>query len=279
MKASTMKTGATAEAEACQYIARLVYDRCRIRLHEGKDMLIKARLGKHMRRLGFGTLAEYCHFLETQGDEAEMTKVIDSLTTNFTNFLREEDHFKFMVNQALPALLMDGKKNFSLWSAASSSGEEAYTAAIYLSEFYPAESGWRWNITASDISTKVLKMAQAAVYPVDRLQAMPLEWLRKYFQKGVGQWEGHCRVKSNITERVSFRQLNLIEPYTHSHSFEIIFCRNVMIYFDRATQEQLVQGLCSHLVPKGFLFIGHSESLNGLSLPLRCLRPSIYQRS
>ena len=268
-----------AEEEACQYIARIIYDRCRIRLHEGKDSLIKARLGKLMRKRGINSLPEYCDFLQTQADEEEMTKVVDSLTTNFTNFLREEDHFKFLVGEALPALLPKGKKDFHIWSAASSSGEEAYSMGIYLSEYYPAASGWNWQVLASDISTKVLDAARLAVYSNDRLEAVPREWLRKYFDKGVGKWEGRCRVKPSITERVTFKQVNLIERYNHPRPFEVIFCRNVMIYFDRATQQQLVQQLCRFLVPHGYLITGHSESLNGLSIPLRCLRPSIYQRS
>jgi chemotaxis protein methyltransferase CheR len=205
--------------------------------------------------------------------------VIDALTTNFTNFLREEDHFKFLVEQALPAILPKGAKKFRLWSAASSSGEEPYTIGIYLSEYYPTAQGWDWSIVASDISTKVLEKARLGIYPQERLEAIPRDWLHKYFQKGVGQWDGSCRVKPCITERVGFRQINLIEPYNHPHSFEIIFCRNVLIYFDRPTQEQLVRQLCNFLVPDGYLLIGHSESLNGLKLPLRCLRPSIYQRS
>jgi chemotaxis protein methyltransferase CheR len=268
-----------AEAEACQYIADLVYDRCRIRLHDGKDALIKARLGKRMRKYGFTALPQYCDFLRTEGDEAELTMVIDALTTNFTNFLREADHFKFLVEQALPSVLPKGGKKFHVWSAASSSGEEPYTIGFYLSEHFPPALGWDWRIAASDISTKVLEKARQGIYPAERLDAIPRDWLRKYFQKGVGRWEGCCRVKSSITERVSFRQINLIESYTHPQPFEIIFCRNVMIYFDRPTQEQLVNQLCRFLVPKGYLIIGHSESLNGLNVPLRCLRPSIYQRS
>jgi chemotaxis protein methyltransferase CheR len=268
-----------AEAEACQFIARLVYDRCRIRLHEGKDALIKARLGKRMRKHGFAGLPEYCDFLRTRGGEEEVTSVIDALATNFTNFLREADHFKFLIDQALPALLPKGRKKFRIWSAASSSGEEPYTIGFYLSEHYPPALGWDWWITASDISTKALEKARLAIYPAEHLDAVPRDWLHKYFQKGVGRWEGCCRVKPGITERVSFRQINLVEPYNHLQPFEVIFCRNVMIYFDRSTQEQLVQHLCRFLEPKGYLLIGHSESLNGLNIPLRCLRPSIYQKS
>jgi chemotaxis protein methyltransferase CheR len=271
--------GNGAEAEACRYIADLVYDRCRIRLHEGKDALIKSRLGKRMRKLGIAGLAEYCDFLRRQGDEEEITMVIDALTTNFTNFLREGEHFKFLVEVALPALLPKGRKQFSVWSAACSSGEEPYTIGLYLSEYYPPAQGWDWRITASDISTKVLKQAQQGIYTTDHLEAVPRGWLHKYFDRGLGQWAGCCRVKPGIAGRVTFQQLNLIQTYTHAQMFEIIFCRNVMIYFDRPTQEQLVNRLCRFLAPGGYLFIGHSESLNGLRVPLRCLQPSIYQRS
>jgi len=268
-----------AEAEACQYIANLVYDRCRIRLHEGKDALIKARLGKRMRKHGFAGLAEYCEFLRADGDEEEITRVIDALTTNFTNFLREEEHFKFLVEHALPSALPKGRKKFRIWSAASSSGEEAYTIGFYLSEYYPPAAGWDWTIVGSDISTKVLEQARLGIYPTEHMDVMPREWLHKYFQKGVGRWDGCCRVKASITERVVFRQINLIKPYDHPQPFETIFCRNVLIYFDRQTQEQLISRLCRFLAPQGYLLIGHSESLNGMNVPLRYLRPSIYQRS
>jgi chemotaxis protein methyltransferase CheR len=271
--------GDAAESEACQYIAKLVYERCRIRLHEGKDALIKARLGKRLRQHGFGRLTEYCDFLRASGDEQEFTSVIDALTTNFTNFLREEEHFQFLVEQALPSVLAKGSKKFSIWSAASSSGEEAYTIGIYLAEHYPVDSGWDWRISASDISTKVLEKARLGIYPVEHLGGMPRGWLHKYFEKGVGRWEGSCRIKPGIAERVSFRQINLIESYEHPQTFEIIFCRNALIYFDRRTQEQIVDRLCRFLAPRGYLLTGHSESLNGMKLPLHCVQPSIYQRS
>lgn len=274
-----MKSSEAAETEACRYIATLVYDRCRIRLHDGKEALIQSRLGKRIRAHGFQSLPQYCEFLRTRADEDEFTQVIDALSTNFTHFLREPEHFKVMTETALPAVLTGRSKKFSIWSAASSSGEEPYSIAFHLAEKYPVASGWDWHITASDISTKVLAKAQAAIYPAERLESIPMEWVRKYFDKGAGQWEGQCRVKQDIARRVSFRQINLIEPYDHTQLFEVIFCRNVMIYFDRATQEQLVNRLARFLVPGGYLFIGHSESLNGMNVPLRCLRPSIYQRN
>jgi chemotaxis protein methyltransferase CheR len=267
-----------AEAKACRFVIDFIYERCRIRLHDGKEALIKARLGKRVRHHGFSGLAEYCDFLRDRADEDELTQVVDALTTNFTNFLREEDHFKFLVREALPAVLKPGQKQFRVWSAASSSGEEPYTIGFYLSEHYPPSSGWDWRITGSDISTKALGKARLRLYSEERVDTIPREWLRRYFQKGVGQWEGQFRVKECVAERVAFQQINLIEDYAHPHPFEVIFCRNVMIYFDRATQEQLVNHLCRFLVPNGYLLIGHSESLNGLNLPLRCLRPSVYQK-
>jgi len=268
-----------AETEALAYIIELIYERCRIRLHEGKEALIRARLGKRMRHYGFSTLTEYCRFLRTRADQEEFVRVVDALTTNFTNFCREEDHFQMLVTTALPELLLDGRKRFSVWSAACSSGEEPYTIAFYLQERFPLSGGWDWQITASDISTKVLEKARLGIYAEDRLGKVPTEWLRKYFQKGVGKWQGHCRVKRSLLDRIDFRQINLIEPYDLGRPYEVVFCRNVMIYFDRHTQEQLINQLCRFLMPRGYLFIGHSESLNGLKVPLRCLRPSVYQRS
>lgn len=273
-----MKAG-TRETEAYQYIIDLIYQRCRIQLHDGKEQLIKARLGKRMRHHGSASLTEYCDFLRTRAAEDEFTLVTDALTTNFTSFLREQDHFEFMVQQGLPAVLTKGLRRFNVWSAASSSGEEAYSIAMYLAEHFPLAQRWDWRITGSDISTKVLASARRGVYAEERISKIPQAWLRKYFQIGMGKWEGHYRVKSDLAERVTFLQVNLIESYAHSQPFELIFCRNVMIYFDRPTQEQLVNRLCQFLVPHGYLLIGHSESLTGLKVPLRCARPSIYQRA
>lgn len=266
------------ENEACRYIIDLVYDRCRVKLHDGKEQLIRSRLGKRMRHLGLPSLVEYVDFLREQADEDEFTRVVDALTTNFTHFLREPDHFDYTIKHALPQMLAKGQKSFRIWSAACSSGEEPYSIAMYLAENYPPGLGWDWRITASDISTKVLALAKRGIYPEDRIANVPVDWRRRHFQRGVGEWEGQVRVKPDLAGRVSFRQVNLTDTYDHPCTFEIVYCRNVMIYFDRPTQEQLVNRLCRFLAPKGFLLIGHSESLNGLKVPVRCLKPSIYQR-
>jgi chemotaxis protein methyltransferase CheR len=272
------RTVARREEEACDFIIALIYERSRIRLHEGKQALIRARLGKRLRLNGFTCLADYCDYLRRPGCEEEITHVVDALTTNFTNFLREQDHFQFLVDQALPALLGRSRKKFHLWSAACATGEEPYSLAFYLDEKYPLAEGWDWHILATDISTKALGKAEAAVYAEDRLTGIPDHWLRKHFQKGSGQSEGHYRIKSRLRERVTFRQVNLLGAYDLQERFEAILCRNVMIYFDRATQQQLVTNLNRFLITSGYLLIGHSESLNGLPVPFRCLRPSYYQK-
>lgn len=268
----------TSEAKAFDYIISLIYERTRIRLHDGKQHLIRSRLGKRMRLHGIESFEDYCEFLQNVADEDEFTHVVDALTTNFTNFLREQDHFDFMVEKALPAVLPEGKRVINVWSAASATGEEPYSIAFYLAEKFPQALGWDWRILATDISTKALAKARAGVYPLERAQAVPREWLKRYCQRGTGEFEGQFRIKPELSGRVEFRQLNLLGSLAFPTPFDLIFCRNVMIYFDRPTQEQLVTQLVRHLVPGGYLLIGHSESLNGLNVPFKCERPSIYRK-
>jgi chemotaxis protein methyltransferase CheR len=264
------------ETEALEYISSLVYERARIRLDDGKHELIKARLGKRLRHHGFAALPDYCEFLQSHASEDEVTHVIDALTTNFTNFMREPDHFEFLVRIAVPRL-SGARRPVRIWSAACSSGEEPFTIACFMDDLQRSQLGMTWEITASDISTKVLAQAQTAVYTLDRIKCFSPEWVSRYFQRGMGRSQGLCRVKPALAARVAFRQINLAEDYSHTNPFDVIFCRNAMIYFDRDIQQQIVRRLSSHLVPGGYLIIGHSESLNGLDVPLRCIRPSIYQ--
>jgi chemotaxis protein methyltransferase CheR len=266
------------EQEGIDFVISLVYERTHIRLHQGKEPLIRARLGKRQRALGFNGLADYAQYLRDSGDEEEVTHAIDALTTNFTNFLREEEHFRFMVETALPELVGKVPCPLRIWSAACSTGEEPYSIAFYLEEHYPSSAGWDWRILATDVSTRALDKAKRAVFAEERIDPIPQAWQRKYLQRGFGPAKGLYRVKSSLCSRVVFRHENLLaEDSTGKDQYQVIFCRNVMIYFDRATQEKLVRHLCRFLVPKGYLLIGHSESLTGMALPLRCLRPSFYQ--
>ncbi len=267
------------ESADYEFVIALVYERSRIRLTDGKHALISARLGKRMRQHGFDSFHDYVQFLRLEADEAEMTHVVDAVATNFTSFLREPDHFDFLVREALPGLLAKGRKRFQVWSAACATGEEPYSMAFYLAEHFPLAEGWDWQILATDVSTKALARARDAIYPGERLTGIPQEWLRRYFQRGHGEWAGQFRIKPDLRQRVRFQKVNLLDPLRMETPFEAIFCRNVMIYFDRETQESLVRQLTGFLVGDGFLLTGHSESLNGLATGLRCLRPSVYQRT
>lgn len=261
------------------YIISLVYARCGVRLNEEKHPLIQARLAKRMRLLGYENLGHYCEYLKGREGELERDEVVDCLTTSFTHFFREEDHFRFLVEEALPELSRPKRHtSFQIWSAACATGEEPYSLAMYLGEYYPPNKGWEWRLLATDVSRRALKKAQAGVYPIDRAANVPHDWLKKYFLRGTGVWEGHCHIKPEWRERIDFQRLNLLSDYELGSPFEMIFCRNAMIYFDRETQEQLVQKLLQYLVPGGFLIVGHSESLTGIRAALKCRRPSIYQK-
>lgn len=266
------------EAKACDFIIGLIYERCRIRLHEGKEPLIRARLGRRMRLHGHESLEDYCHFLQNDAPDEEITEVVDALTTSYTKFLREPDHFEFMVQRALPAVLADGRRKFRVWSAACATGEEPYSIAFYLAEHFPHAQGWDWRVLATDISTKALKQASEGVYPLERAGTVPPEWLKRHCQRGTGEFEGRFRIRPELAGRVDFQLLNLLGPISFAEPFDLIFCRNVMIYFDRTTQEQLATSLARFLVPGGFLLTGHAESLTGLRVPFKCEQPSIYRK-
>jgi chemotaxis protein methyltransferase CheR len=208
-----------------------------------------------------------------------MSFLIDQISTNHTHFFREIKHFDFLREVVFPKWQATARRSepFRIWSAASSTGEEAYSIAIHLAEhFAPAESG-RWQIEGTDISTRVLETAQRGVYETDRLTSIPAEMQRRHFQRGTNQWAGHFRVKDELRKRVNFQHLNLLDGgYPFPRPFDLIFCRNVMIYFDRPTQETLVRLLAEQLVPGGHLLVGHSESLSGVKHSLKLLRPAIY---
>jgi chemotaxis protein methyltransferase CheR len=240
-------------------------------------------LRKRARALHLEGLSEYISFLRSPSGEEEVTGLMDAISTNVTDFFRERDHFDFLRQTVLPEWEKSEAghegRAFAGWSAACSSGEEPYTLAIELSEYFQLPRKAEWSITASDISTRMLDRAQEGIYPHERVKLPDAELLRRYFQRGTGKFEGYYRIKSEVRRRVAFQRQNLFEwPYPFRQKFDVIFCRNVMIYFDRKTQEQLVPRLKEQLVPGGYLFVGHSESLIGIDHTLKCVRPSIYRR-
>src|SRR5271169_5272224 len=226
-------------------ISRLAYEKFGLELKAEKRELVSARLGKKVRTLGCGSFqAYYEHVLEDRTGEA-LVDLIDALTTNFTGFMREPSHFEFLRQEAMSGWL--ARDRVRIWSTACSTGEEPYSLAFSLLDVLGAAKRPRLQIVASDISSRALQEARRGIYPAARLENLPPGWLRAFCLKGEGKWKGSCRVKPEIAGTIEFRRLNLIEPVSNSEPFSAILCRNVMIYFNKATQQTLVQRLASQL--------------------------------
>jgi chemotaxis protein methyltransferase CheR len=256
-------------------IVRLVYERSGITLHSGKRALVLARLQKRLRAGGFVSFRDYLSHVEADASGAEVTALLDAIATNHTSFFREPQHFEFLRSTAVPAL---ANRPIRIWSAACSSGEEPVTIAITLLDILEPHQHSRIRILASDLSTKALRTASGGIYKMERVAGIPLDTLRKHFERGLGTHAGHARVAPHVHRLIEYRQLNFLEAGELGERFDMIFCRNVMIYFDRDIQQRVVSLLERHLLPGGYLFISHSESLNGISHGLRWVAPAIYQR-
>lgn len=264
-----------------EFIRKLVYQRSRICLDAGKREMVSARLGKRLRATQLSTVSEYCQLLQSPEAGEELAHLIDAISTNHTFFFRENAHFEFVRDRIVPEMRQrrQGERwpRFLAWSAACSSGEEPYSLAITLQESLGTE--WDWHIQCTDISHRILDQAGKAIYRTDVIERMPPASVKKYFQQGVGPQAGNYRVRPELRQRLSFHQLNLLERDSPlPDPFHVIFCRNVMIYFDRQTQEELVRRLTKRLLPGGYLLVGHSESLTGINHALELVRPATYRR-
>ncbi|MDP3283470.1 MAG: CheR family methyltransferase [Desulfobacterales bacterium] len=238
----------------------LVYSECGINLRDGKQQLLQARLSKRLRSTGIDSVAEYLTVLEN--DSQELTRFLDAVSTNHTYFFRESHHFEHLSTDHL-----------KIWCAASSSGEEPYSVAIYC-----LEKGFRPSILASDISTRMLEIGQNGIYPVEKTKSLHPPVLKKYFQKGLGKWDNHVRVKKEIRQMVTFQRYNLLIDPAPSREFDVIFCRNVFIYFDNVTRSHVTNKLCGALKASGYFIIGGAESLNTIDHPFKYIQPSIYRK-
>lgn len=240
--------------------SELVYAECGICLNDEKRELLKARLGKRLRSLKVSAQQYYQLVLD---DKVERARFIDAVSTNHTYFFRESGCFRFIPPAAR-----------HIWCAAASSGEEPYSVAIHC-----LEHDFRPVILASDISDTCLEKGRQAIYPLGPRCGIPPDMLRKHFQKGLGRWHGFLRVKRDVREMVHFEKLNLLSDPAPRHAFDVILCRNVMIYFDKPTKEKVIRKLITVLRPGGHLLIGGAESLNGLDHPLKYIQPSVYAKS
>ena len=239
---------------------RIVYAEVGINLTEEKRELLNARIAKRLRKLNIGA-DQYLRLIET--DPQEMKIFLDAISTNHTYFYREPKSFKY---------LNIGPQN--IWCAASSSGEEPYSLATYCLNL-----GFQPSILATDIAVSCLETAKKAIYPIQRVKGLPPEVLKQYFQKGQGRWDGHVRLKPEIRRMVRFERFNLLKDNPRAQAFDVIFCRNVMIYFDKQTKEMVVQRLYHALKDGGHFIIGGAESLSGLNHPLKYIEPSVYKKA
>ncbi len=261
------------------FIRRLVGEQTGINLSDGKREMVYGRLTRRLRERGIGSFAEYCEVLT--GDDAELMHLVNAITTNLTSFFRENHHFDYLRNTVFPELLERNRQNrrLRIWSAGCSTGEEPYSLAIALKESLPANGGWDAKILATDIDTNVLDKARRGVYAFEGVRNMAQERLRRWFQRGKGPNADKVRVSPALQETISFRQLNLMnESWPMNGRFDVIFCRNVVIYFDKPTQKRLFTRFAQMLDTRRYIFIGHSETLFQICDDFELVGNTVYRK-
>ena len=263
-------------------LCNLIYDMAGIRLGSDKKTMLEVRIKRRLKALDLHSYGQYCDYLfGHQGLKEELVSLIDVVTTNKTDFFREPKHFNFLVETALPELTArdGGGKPLLIWSAGCSSGEEPYTLAMVLSEYGLTHPGFRFRILATDISTDVLAKAEMGVYSNDVAGPVPAPLKRKYLMASRVPGSNRVRVVPELRRLIEFRRLNFMDAdYRMTEKADAIFCRNVIIYFDRQTQEKVLQRLSRLLVPRGYMFVGHAETLHDMDLPLTPVAPALYRR-
>ena len=271
-------------ADDFKKLSTFIYREYGIKMPEIKKTMLQSRLHKRLRELNMANYKDYVEYLfSKEGQQSEVIHMIDMVSTNKTDFFREPVHFDFLHSDVLPELFQGEKPNrmVKLWSAGCSSGEEPYTIAMSLSEFAASNPGYAFDfsILATDISTRVLKAAAEAIYKEQRVEMLPINLKKKYLLRSKDRTNPTVRIIPELRRRISFARLNFMDTqYNVSDTFDIVFCRNVLIYFDRETQERVINKLCSKLKPNGFFFLGHSESITNFDVPLRQLRPTIFRK-
>ncbi|WP_242353067.1 MULTISPECIES: protein-glutamate O-methyltransferase CheR [Anaeromyxobacter] len=256
---------------------RLIHAEAGIWLAPVKKALLVGRLARRLRELGLTSYHAY--YERVRGDAAEKVRMLDAICTNETHFFREPRHFEFLREQVFPALREEAEagrraRRIRVWSAACSSGEEPYSLAMSLLDAFP--SGWELEILATDLSTRILDRARAAVWPIDKASEIPEAYLKAYMLRGVGSQEGLMKAGPEIRARVRFDRVNLNGDAWPDARFDLVFCRNVLIYFERKAKERVVERLIDRLEPGGHLFLGHAESLGGLTTRARAAMPTVY---
>ncbi|OQA01258.1 MAG: Chemotaxis protein methyltransferase [Planctomycetes bacterium ADurb.Bin401] len=263
-------------------ISQLVYNHCGINLHDGKKELVRARLAKRLRMGKFRTFPEYLDYVMSDKTGVEFSILIDSISTNLTSFFREKQHFDYLEKELLPALVEKKRKKQTLkfrgWSAGCSSGEEPYTIAIVLLETLKGHGKWDVKVLATDISTRILDVAKRGMYSQERVEPVPAAERQKYLIAHTSKGQKMFEVSQSLRDVVVFGYLNLMKDWPMRAGLDFIFCRNVMIYFDKPTQSILINRFWDMLDSGGILFTGHSESLTGIQHKFRYVQPTIYMK-
>jgi chemotaxis protein methyltransferase CheR len=263
-------------------LSTFIYDQCGIKITEAKKVLLEARLQKRLKHYNLKSFSHYCDFLfSPEGMDEELIEMIDVVTTNKTDFFREPNHFSYLANHAIRDLVLEKqKRSIAVWSAGCSSGEEPYTIAMVLSECTHTIKDFHFLVLATDISTKVLEKAKLAIYESERVATIPMELRKKYLLKSRDSSKQLYRIAPELRHTVKFRRLNFMDvDFGFREPLDVIFCRNVIIYFDKATQKMLLHKFCQYLSPAGYLFMGHSETILGMDVPLVQVAPTIYRKT
>ena len=282
-KATGGKDGdANLSREQYERLAALIYQKAGIQLGSDRQTMLASRIQRRLKALKMTSYAEYCAYLfGIHGQREELVHMIDVVTTNKTDFFREPAHFDYLMETALPEMVAssDGRRPLLIWSAGCSSGEEPYTLAILLSEYAAANPGLQFRILATDISTTILEKAKKAVYNEQIVAPISMDLRRKYLMRSKDRSSDQVRIVPELRSLIEFRRLNFMDnDYGLAEKADAIFCRNVIIYFDRETQENILLKLSRNLVPDGYMFVGHAESLHDMNLPLAPVAPALYRK-
>ncbi|KQM28636.1 MULTISPECIES: CheR family methyltransferase [unclassified Sphingomonas] len=260
-------------------LSALIFDQTGIKMPATKATMLQGRLQRRLREVGIASLDAYCdHLFDGSADPDEMVHLINAVTTNKTDFFREPGHFDFMTQTALPTLADAGRRRIRAWSAACSTGAEPYTMAMVLDQF-AQKSGIDYGILATDIDTAVLETARRGIYPAELVEPVPAMLRQRYVATSRDRDSNQVRIVPALRSAIGFARLNLMDArYPVGEPMDIIFCRNVLIYFDKETQERVVRRLCDNLRPGGFLFLGHSESIAGMDLPVKTASYTVFTK-
>ena len=261
-------------------LADFIHDYSGIKMPANKRTMLEGRLRRRMRATHIGDVNDYCRYLfEGDGMAAEVIHLIDAVTTNKTEFFREPAHFQFMAKQGLPALAAAGRREIKIWSSACSTGAEPYTIAMMMDEFCQGRRGLDYSILCTDICTEVLGQAIAGIFSEQMIEPVSMERRQRYVMRARDRSSGHVRITPHLRAKLSFARLNLMdEAYPVDTDLDIVFCRNILIYFDKVTQAKVLGRLCDHLRPGGYLFLGHSESIVGIDLPVTQIANTVFQK-